>query len=213
MSPRTGSQAELDRLAAQAARCTNCDLYERATQVVFGEGPASSRVVMVGEQPGDKEDEEGEPFVGPAGRLLHRAMREAGIDESSVYLTNAVKHFKWEPRGKRRLHKTPNQIEIVACQPWLAAELQVIQPELVVALGAIAARALTGSKTRVTRDRGTVLQPPGEAPVLVTVHPSSVLRSDQREAAFASLVDDLRVVDRYLADHGGRVTRGARPRR
>jgi DNA polymerase len=198
MTARLSAQQQLTRLADEAEHCRNCDLYERATQVVFGEGSVGSRVVMVGEQPGDQEDEQGAPFVGPAGRLLDKALVEAGVDRSTVYLTNAVKHFKWEPRGKRRIHKTPNQIEIVACRPWLTAELDLVRPELVVALGAIAARTLTGPKTRVTRDRGTLIEALDAPPVLITVHPSSVLRSDQREAAFAALVDDLRVIPAHL---------------
>jgi uracil-DNA glycosylase family protein len=197
--PTTGAHA-LEVLASEARSCTNCDLYERATQVVFGAGPARADVVMVGEQPGDQEDLEGQPFVGPAGRLLDRAMEEAGVDRSSVYVTNAVKHFRWEPRGKRRIHMSPNRGQIAACFPWLAAELQSVEPRLVVALGAVAARALSGPKTRVTRDRGTILRPLGSAPVLVTVHPSSVLRGDQREEAFAALVDDLRQVPQFLSN-------------
>jgi uracil-DNA glycosylase len=196
------STTELDTLRAAAADCHGCDLYRDATQTVFGEGPADARVLVLGEQPGDKEDREGEPFVGPAGRLLDRAMDEAGIDRSLVYLTNAVKHFKFTlpERGKRRIHKTPSRTEVVACRPWLDAELAAVDPDLVVCLGAVAAKSLLGQDFRVTKERGKVLAPPerSRARVLATVHPSSVLRAKDRESAYQELLADLTVVAKVL---------------
>jgi DNA polymerase len=188
----------ISRLRAEAAECTRCDLYRDATQTVFGEGPAHPRLVLIGEQPGDREDLEGHPFVGPAGRLLDRALDEAGIDRRQVYVTNAVKHFKWKRgNGKVRVHQKPNREEVRACTPWWEAELETLQPELVVLLGATAAQAVLGPKARVTRDRGVVLPPSEDAkhPTLVTVHPSAILRmrSPERDAAFDELVHDLRV--------------------
>jgi DNA polymerase len=166
---------------------------------VFGTGPADARLLIVGEVPGDQEDRQGEPFVGPAGRLLDRALTEAGIDRSQVYLTNAVKHFKFTERGKRRIHKTPSRTEIVACRPWLDAELDRVGPELVVALGAIAAKSLLGQDFRVTKQRGTVLPLPGrDERVVATVHPSSVLRADDREAAYQELAADLTVAAKAM---------------
>ncbi|ONI88713.1 uracil-DNA glycosylase [Actinosynnema sp. ALI-1.44] len=182
----------LAKLREEACTCHNCDLYKDATQTVFGEGPASARIMMVGETPGDQEDRKGAPFVGPAGRLLDRAMGEAGIDRSAVYLTNAVKHFKFTERGKRRIHKTPSRTEVVACQPWLLGELGEVKPELVVCLGAVAAKALLGPSFRVTQHRGEVFDlPDSAAKVTATVHPSAVLRSDDREKAYKGFVDDL----------------------
>jgi uracil-DNA glycosylase family protein len=192
----------LTRLRAEAAGCTRCDLYRQATQTVFGEGPATARLVMIGEQPGDKEDLDGHPFVGPAGRLLDRALADAGIDRRTVYVTNAVKHFKWKRgNGKVRLHQKPNREEVRACACWWEAELEAVKPELVVLLGATAAQAVLGPKVRVTRDRGMVL-PAGEVlayDALVTIHPSAILRTrpPERDAAFDELVRDLRVA----ADH------------
>ena len=180
---------------ADARQCRRCPLWERATQTVLGAGPPDADVVLVGEQPGDKEDVAGEPFVGPAGQLLRRALEEAGLDERRVYLTNAVKHFKWTPRGKRRLHERPNTAEILACQLWLELELERIAPRLVVAMGATAVRALLGPGGRVTRDRGTTVARAAGQPVLVTVHPSSILRApddEARRAAFQAFVADLR---------------------
>ena len=183
-------------LRAEAAKCTRCDLYRNATQTVFGEGPAHPQLVLIGEQPGDKEDLEGHPFVGPAGRLLDRALDEAGIDRERVYVTNAVKHFKWKRgNGKVRLHQKPNREEVRACALWWEAELDALRPDLVVLLGATAAQAVLGPKVRVTRDRGVVL-PPGEGAThstLVTVHPSAILRmrSPERDVAFDELVHDL----------------------
>ena len=198
---------DLDELRAAAASCRGCDLYENATRTVFGAGPADARMVIVGEVPGDQEDRKGEPFVGPAGRLLDRALDEAGIDRSLVYVTNAVKHFKFVPaeRGKRRIHKTPSRTEVVACRPWLDAELDSVEPELVVALGATAAKSLLGPDFRVTKQRGSVLpMPDREERVVATVHPSSVLRADDREAAYQGLLADLTVAAKAM---GQRTTR------
>ncbi|MFF8399417.1 UdgX family uracil-DNA binding protein [Streptomyces sp. NPDC016172] len=188
----------LPALRKAAAECRGCPLHRDATQTVFGAGSKDARVMLVGEQPGDQEDRQGKPFVGPAGKLLDRALEEAGIDPSEAYVTNAVKHFKFtqaEPR-KRRIHKAPSLRETTACGPWLAAELAVVEPELIVVLGATAGKALLGSSFRVTQVRGTVLEEEihGRAERLVpTVHPSSVLRSDDREAAYRGLVSDLKV--------------------
>jgi len=188
----------IDELREVAAHCTACDLYERATQTVFGEGPAAARAVFIGEQPGDQEDQVGRPFVGPAGHVLDDACRDAGIDRTTVYLTNAVKHFKWIPRGKRRLHQKPNGREIRACQTWWRSELDVIAPEVVVCLGAVAAQAVLGSSFRVTRDHGEWQQLDGRR-VIATVHPSAVLRAgDAREEVYAGLVGDLAVVAEFL---------------
>jgi DNA polymerase len=180
--------------------CRGCDLYRDATQAVFGEGPAKARLMLVGETPGDREDIEGEPFVGPAGGLLRKALVEAGIEAREAYLTNAVKHFKWRPRGKRRLHVTPRVGEMNACHPWVAAEVAAVKPEAVVALGATAARSLFGTEVKVTRDRGTPLESDLAPLALVTVHPSAVLRAgEEREAAYDAFVADLRVVAEALA--------------
>ncbi|MFD4194447.1 MULTISPECIES: UdgX family uracil-DNA binding protein [Amycolatopsis] len=191
----------LDRLRSAALGCQGCDLYRDATQTVFGDGPAPAKVMMLGEQPGDREDVAGEPFVGPAGRLLDRALEEAGVDRSQVYVTNAVKHFKFvrAERGKQRIHKKPSRGEIVACRPWLVAELEAVQPSVVVLLGATAASSLMGPSFRVTAHRGELLPAPEEFSgrperVLATVHPSSVLRAPDRDEAFAALVKDLRAV-------------------
>jgi uracil-DNA glycosylase len=186
------------RALEEAAKvCRGCPLYKDATQTVFGEGSPRAGLMLVGEQPGDKEDREGEPFVGPAGRTLDRALEEAGIDRSDAYLTNAVKHFKWKPRGKRRLHQTPRAGEIEACKPWLEAELAAVQPAAVLALGATAARALYGPKVKVTKDRGRPLNSPLAPVAAVTIHPSAILRlrdHDEREAEFAGFVADLEAV-------------------
>jgi len=184
----------LKALAEAAEGCRGCDLYKDATQAVFGQGRPSARLMLVGEQPGDKEDKEGEPFVGPAGRLLDKALEEAGIDRSEAYVTNAVKHFKWRPRGNRRLHQTPRTGEIEACKPWLQAEVQAVEPEAIVALGASAARSLFGSKVKVLKDRGRQINSSLAPVAAVTIHPSAILRlreHDQREAEFAGLVADL----------------------
>jgi uracil-DNA glycosylase len=197
---------DLDGLRAAAAGCQACDLYRDATQTVFGEGATGARVMLVGEQPGDGEDRAGRPFVGPAGRLLDQALAEAGIDRRLAYVTNVVKHFKFERRGKLRLHKKPNAEQVHACLPWLEAELAVVQPRVLVLLGATAAQALLGSSFRVSRQRGEFLDPDVAAPltgpssgprVLATVHPSSILRAPDEEAralAYKGLVADLAVV-------------------
>lgn len=192
---------DLGKLCAAAAKCEACPLYKNATQTVFGEGPRDAELVFVGEQPGDQEDRAGHPFVGPAGQLLDRALEEAGIDRKSAYVTNAVKHFKWEPRGKRRLHKTPNSRDIAACRPWLQAELHAIQPRVLVLLGSTAAQSILGSKVRVLRDRGQVMSSDHCEQTIVTVHPSSLLRApdeESRERNYAEFVKDLKTVARLL---------------
>ncbi len=190
--PDTSSLAEV---RAAASKCTACHLYKRATQTVFGEGPKNAPMMLVGEQPGDYEDVAGKPFVGPAGKIMDRALEEAGIDRSQVYVTNAVKHFKWEPRGKRRIHKKPNSREIAACRPWLEAELRLVKPKLLVCLGATAAQAIFGPSFRVTRERGKVLSSKLAPRVLATVHPSSLLRQpdeESRQREYKRFVSDLR---------------------
>lgn len=189
----------LETVRREAASCQACPLWKSATQTVFGAGPAHARVMLVGEQPGDREDLEGQPFVGPAGALLDRALSDAGIKRTICYVTNTVKHFKWEWRGKRRLHKTPAQNEILACMRWLRAEIEAIRPATIVCLGATAAKALLGSGFRVTLERGKIqhsmLAP--FAQVLATVHPSSILRvpdSEERERAYRALVADLKTI-------------------
>lgn len=186
--------ADLAALRRIAAGCTACPLYRDATQTVFGEGPAAAKLMLVGETPGDREDIEGHPFVGPAGKLLDRCLEEAGIERGQAYVTNVVKHFKWVPRGKRRLHQKPNSMEIQACTPWLNAELAAVRPKVLVALGATAAQALFGRSFRVTRQRGVPVETPLAPQALATVHPSSLLRlpDEEREAAVAEFVADLR---------------------
>ncbi len=206
MSPRTRTtetaaplipdRRTLPTLRAAAAGCRACPLWERGTQTVFGEGLKSARIVLVGEQPGDAEDREGRPFVGPAGRVLDRALEQAGIPRRDAYVTNAVKHFKWVPKGRLRLHQKPNAREIGACLPWLDAEIDLIRPEVLVALGATAAQGLFGKAIRVTVDRGRFLTSERAPHALVTIHPSSILRApseDERHAALQELVDDLRI--------------------
>ena len=197
-----GSDARsIGNAAEEAEGCTRCDLYKNATQVVFGEGPAKAQVVFVGEQPGDKEDLAGKPFIGPAGKLLDHCLEEAGVDRNLCYVTNAVKHFKFAQRGKRRIHAKPNIGEIQACAFWLATELRLLKPKLAVALGATAAYALLGKQAKVTRDRGTFLSAPTGLPILVTIHPSALLRSmDQPDAELnrARFVEDLRKIREYL---------------
>jgi DNA polymerase len=192
----------LNKLRAAAAHCTACPLYKNATQSVFGEGPARASVVIVGEQPGDQEDVAGHPFVGPAGKLLDRALDAARIDRSAVYVTNAVKHFKNVPRGKRRLHQKPNSREIAACKPWLESELRSIKPRFLVLLGGTAAQTIFGSKARVQRDRGKVRPSFACEKTLITMHPSALLRApdeESRASGFKDLVRDLKVVARALA--------------
>src|SRR5438046_1298820 len=187
--------SNLSTVREAAENCTACHLYQRATQTVFGEGPKDSSIRLVGEQPGDYEDVAGKPFVGPAGKIMDRALEEAGIDRKKVYVTNAVKHFKWEPRGKRRIHKKPNSREIAACRPWLEAELRLVKPKLLVCLGATAAQAIFGPTFRVTRERGKVLSSKLAPRVMATVHPSSLLRQPDeasREREYARFVVDLR---------------------
>jgi uracil-DNA glycosylase family protein len=189
--PRSRSLKALDE-AAQT--CRGCELYKDATQAVFGAGLKRAELMLVGEQPGDKEDLAGEPFVGPAGRLLDQALEEAGIDRGAAYVTNAVKHFKWKPRGKRRLHVTPRAGEIEACKPWLAAEVEAVKPQAVLAMGATAARSLFGTKVKVTKDRGRPLESSLAPVAAVTIHPSAILRlreHDERAAEFAAFVADL----------------------
>src|ERR1043166_1870736 len=183
--------------------CTACHLYRRATQTVFGEGPKHATIMLVGEQPGDYEDVAGKPFVGPAGKIMDQALEEAGIDRKEVYVTNAVKHFKWEPRGKRRIHQKPNSREIAACRPWLEAELRIVKPKLVVAMGATAAQTIFGPTFRVTRERGKVLSSKLAPRVLATVHPSSLLRQPDeasRQREYKHFVNDLRAALRAAGE-------------
>ena len=187
----------LTSLRKRVQGCRECELYKGATQAVFGEGSARATVMFVGEQPGDREDREGHPFVGPAGRVFDRALEEAGIDRKQTYVTNAVKHFRYEERGKRRIHQRPSAEHIRACRPWLDAELALVQPRVLVCLGAVAAQALLGSKIRVTKDRGKPLESELAPVVLVTIHPSATLRErdeSARDQAFRAFVADLEVV-------------------
>ena len=196
-------EPDLDELKAAAAGCTACPLHERGTQTVFGEGRAGARVMLVGEQPGDQEDLKGRPFVGPAGQLLDWALEKAGIDRTQAYVTNVVKHFKWVPRGKRRIHSKPSSMEIKACLPWLEAELEVVQPEVIVLLGATAAQALLGASFRVTRERGNFVRSNLAPHVMATVHPSSLLRIEddaERKDAIRTFVRELRQVAAVLGE-------------
>lgn len=206
---------ELDALKAAAPACRGCDLYADATQVVFGRGAADARLVFVGEQPGDMEDQRGLPFVGPAGHLLRDAVNDAGIDPATIYLTNTVKHFRFELRGKRRIHQTPGVEHITACRPWLVAEFALLRPDLIVALGATAAKALFGPGFRVTRSRGELMPWPAAAAdpsdfpatktqALATIHPSAVLRADDRDTAYGGLVADLKIAAEVLGRLNGR---------
>ena len=204
---------DLARLAEAAAGCRACRLWERATQTVFGEGPPDAELMLVGEQPGDREDTAGRPFVGPAGAVLRRGRGEAGLDPSRAYVTNAVKHFKWKPAGRRRIHQRPDSAQIAACRPWLEAELRIVQPRALVCLGATAAQALLGRGVRVTRDRGRPLQSDLAPVVMATVHPSSILRAPDaaaRDAAMEGFVSDLRQVRRALEAVGAGRSRAAR---
>ena len=197
MSEVPVARPTLPQLRQEAAGCRACPLWERGTQTVFGGGPSHAKVMLLGEQPGDQEDLAGTPFVGPAGQLLDRALEAAGIDRSIVYVTNTVKHFKWEPRGKRRIHQKPNAREIAACRPWLDAEIDVVQPQVIGLLGATAAQALLGPAFRVTKMRGQFIKTPLAAYVLATVHPSSILRapdSATREAEMEHFIQDLRQI-------------------
>jgi uracil-DNA glycosylase len=200
--PLVPDRPTLPTLREAAAACTACPLHETGTQTVFGEGARSAEVMLVGEQPGDREDREGAPFVGPAGRLLDEALVEAGIDRTQTYVTNVVKHFKWTPRGKRRIHAKPAWSEIAACRPWLDAELAVVRPRVLVCLGATAAQALLGRDFRVTQRRGELVETPLAPKALATVHPSSILRArdESRTAEREGFVEDLRLVARLLVD-------------
>lgn len=194
-------QLSLEALQESAAGCRACDLYKTGTQTVFGDGAVHARVMFVGEQPGDREDIEGKPFVGPAGRLLDEALIEAGIDRSRVYITNAVKHFKWKPQGKRRLHQKPNAAEISACRPWLDAEIALVKPAILVLLGATAAQALLGRDFRVSLQRGQFIERPGMPLMMATVHPSSILRApddESREIERQAFVQDLKRIGQRL---------------
>jgi DNA polymerase len=211
-APLVPPHPTLPLLRQAAATCHACDLWKRGTQTVFGEGAPRSRVMLVGEQPGDREDIQGHPFVGPAGRLLDTALERAGIDRATAYVTNVVKHFKWEPRGKRRLHSKPNQAEIAACRPWLDAELEVVRPLVLVCLGATAAQAILGKSFRVSVDHGKLFPStlPGTPRIMATAHPSAVLRApddDARHAAMVQLVADLAGVAAIL---DAKATRSAR---
>ena len=195
--------ASLPAVAEASKECKACRLWERGTQTVFGEGSEGAELLMVGEQPGDKEDLEGRPFVGPAGKLLDRALEEAGIDRSKVYITNVVKHFKWTPKGKKRIHKKPAADEIAACGPWLGAEVQLVKPKVVVCLGATAAQALIGRTFRVTQSRGQFLPSELAPTITATVHPSSILRApdeESRDMEMKLFIEDLRKVAQKLKE-------------
>jgi DNA polymerase len=199
--------ANLDELRAAAAGCTACPLHETGTQTVFGEGGRQSRIMLVGEQPGDYEDRAGEPFVGPAGKLLDRALADAGIDRSRTYVTNAVKHFKWVPRGKRRIHSKPSSMEIAACHPWLEREIELVAPEILVCLGATAAQALLGKSFRVTKQRGEFVASNWAPRVMATIHPSALLRAPDeatRHAEYERFVADLRKAGAVLGSRAPR---------
>jgi DNA polymerase len=195
-------QLTLPSLKEAAADCQACDLWKKGTQTVFGDGRSRSKVMFVGEQPGNEEDLTGKPFVGPAGRLFDSALEEAGIDRKQTYVTNVVKHFKWEPRGKRRIHKKPNAQEISACRPWLEAEIALVKPKIIVALGATAAQALLGPKFRVTKQRGEFIESTLAPYVMATVHPSSILRApddETRHLEYRRFVDDLKKLARVIS--------------
>jgi uracil-DNA glycosylase len=197
---------DLASLREAATHCQGCDLYREATQVVFGEGEPHASILLVGEQPGDREDLQGRPFVGPAGKLLDKCLETADIARSEVYVTNAVKHFKWEPRGKIRLHKKPNSLEIFACRPWLAAEIAAVRPQVIVCLGATAAQALLGAQFRLTKHRGEVF-PTEFGPVTATIHPSAILRMPEpaaKEAEIESLVSDLKIAAKFALTRSAR---------
>ena len=201
-TPRLSTAAKIEALREAAAGCRACPLWKNATQTVFGEGNARAKLMLVGEQPGDAEDRAGHPFVGPAGRILDQALADAGIDRTLAYVTNAVKHFKWEPRGKRRLHKTPAQREIEACHQWLEREMAALKPVLIVCLGATAAKALLGPAFRITQARGQLQSREGLAPIIGTFHPSYILRLKGRpggKEAYRQFVDDLRTAAQFLA--------------
>jgi DNA polymerase len=201
-APLIPPRPTLKSLREAAAGCKACDLWRRGTQTVFGEGARRAAAMFVGEQPGNEEDLAGRPFVGPAGRLLDKALEEAGIDRTQTYVTNVVKHFKWEPRGKRRIHAKPDPLEINACRPWLEAEIAVVQPKVLVCLGATAAQALLGKKFRVTQDRGKIFASPLAPRVMATVHPSSILRAPDDESRHVEMhrfIDDMKRVAEVVA--------------
>ena len=198
------AQPTISKLREAAANCRACELWKRGTQTVFGEGGSKARGMLVGEQPGDQEDIQGRPFVGPAGKILDKALEEAGINRDEVYVTNAVKHFKWEPRGKRRIHKKPNSMEITACKPWIEAEIDVLKPEVIVCLGATAAQALLGRDFRVSIQRGMWVSSPLAPFVMATVHPSSLLRApdeETRRLEMKRFIEDLKLVHQALEKH------------
>jgi DNA polymerase len=192
---------DLRRMKEGVDACRACDLWERASQGVIGEGPRDASLMLVGEQPGDREDVAGRPFVGPAGAMLDKALADAGVDRQRVFVTNAVKHFKWRPSGKRRLHERPNAVQIRACRPWIDLELEAVRPDVVVVMGAVAAQALLGASFRVTRQRGEIVRGPDGRSYLATYHPSAILRApdaEAREDMYASLVSDLRTAAQAL---------------
>jgi len=200
-APLIPPEPTIPKLREAAMTCRACELWKRGTQTVFGEGRSKARVMLVGEQPGDQEDIQGRPFVGPAGKILDKALEEAGINRDEVYVTNAVKHFKWEPRGKRRIHKKPNSMEITACKPWIEAEIDVIKPDVIVCLGATAAQALLGREFRVSTQRGTWVSSPLAPFVMATVHPSSLLREPDevtRRLETKRFIQDLKLVREAL---------------
>jgi uracil-DNA glycosylase len=202
-APLIPARPTVNKLRDVAAECTACHLYKLGTQTVFGEGKQTSTVMFIGEQPGDREDLEGRPFVGPAGALLDKALDEAGIDRKRVYGTNVVKHFKWEPRGKRRIHKKPNALEITACRPWLDAEIRVVKPRAIICLGSTAAQAVIGPKFRVSVQRGQFVESPLAEFVTATVHPSSILRApsdEARRSERARFIEDLKKIREALSD-------------
>jgi len=204
---------KIENLRREAASCQACPLWKDATQTVFGEGPGDAEIMFVGEQPGDREDSEGRPFVGPAGRLLDKALAEAGVDRRRVYVTNAVKHFKFEPRGKRRLHERPNASEIKICRHWLFDEIEAIRPGLVVALGATAALSLAGRALRVQTNRGAIFNMENGLRIFVTIHPSALLRlrdEEEKRSGYASFVNDLRSIERLAEPPASQSNLGAR---
>ena len=213
VSANSEASGKLDALSRRAASCQACPLWKDATQTVFGEGPPNADVMFVGEQPGDREDREGRPFVGPAGLLLDKALVDAGLDRKRIYVTNAVKHFKFEQRGKRRLHKRPNTSEIKICRRWLFDEIEAVSPRLIVALGATAAHGLTGRATAVQSNRGSVLTVDKGLRVFMTIHPSALLRlqdEEEKRSGYQSFVNDLRSIERLLDDSPDQTKSGAR---
>jgi uracil-DNA glycosylase family protein len=200
-APLIPAKPTLPNLREAAAKCTACPLYKTGTQTVFGEGPAKATIMLIGEVPGDYEDRQGKPFVGPAGKLLDEALAEVGVDRKQVYVTNAVKHFKWRPAGKRRIHEKPNSMEIAACRPWLEAEISLVKPGIIVCLGATAAQVVFGKDFRVTKQRGEFVASPLAKNVMATVHPSSILRApndEARQQARVQFVEDLKKIRNVL---------------